>query len=52
MLHAYVGSSIVEITTLTEEMIGHNNFDDQIMSKLLIKSTPWQSISVKDKVVE
>ena len=43
MLHAYVGSSIVAITTPTEKMIGHNHFDDPKMSKSLNKSTPWQS---------
>ena len=43
MLHAYVGSSIVAITTPTEKMIGNIHFDDQFMSKSLNKSTPWQS---------
>ena len=43
MLNAYVGSSIVAITTPTEKMIGHNHFDDPKMSKSLNKSTPWQS---------
>ena len=32
--------SVIQIITHIEKMIGHNHFDDQVMSKLLMKSTP------------
>ena len=49
MLHV---TCIYWIITLTEKMMVHNHFDDQIMSKLSIRSTSWPNCQVAHKIVK
>ena len=49
MLHV---TCIYWIITLTEKMMVHNHFDDQIMSKSSIRSTFWPNCQVAHKIVK
>ena len=41
---------ILDNNSLTEKMMVHNHFDDQIMSKLSIRSTSWPNCQVAHTV--